>query len=342
MMANMGVVVVTGASGHVGVNLVRELLERGARVRVVVQEADPPSLRGLDVEQVPGDVRDLDSMRRALEGAELLYHLAAQISIVGAMGGLVHQTNVVGARNVGQAALDAGVRRMLHMCSVHAFDQEPIDQPLDETRTRVSSRSAPAYDRSKAEGEAEIRALIAKGLDAVIVHPSGIIGPHDHQPSRMGHVFLDLYHRKLPSLIDGGFDWVDVRDVVAGSIAALERGRTGESYLLSGHWRSLGELARIAEAVTGVKPPRLTSPMWLARTGAPLMELWAKVARQEPLYTSESLMALRANRSYVRTKSERELGHRPRSTEESVRDVYRWFASNGRIPAEALSRIEAA
>jgi dihydroflavonol-4-reductase len=320
---------------------VRELLRRGTQVRAVVQEPDPPSLSGLDIEQVPGDVRDLDSLRRAFKGAEVLYHLAAQISIVGPMGGLVHDTNVVGARHAGQAALEAGVRRMVHMCSVHAFQQEPLDQPLDETRVRVSARSAPAYDRSKADGEAEIRALVAKGLDAVIVHPSGIIGPHDYQPSRMGHVFLDLFHRKLPSLIDGGFDWVDVRDVVSGSIAALERGRTGESYLLSGRWCAIGELARIAEGVTGVKPPRLTSPMWLARTGAPFMELWAKLARKEPLYTSESLLALRANRSYVRTKSERELGHQPRPTEESVRDVYRWFASNGRIAAEALSRIEA-
>jgi dihydroflavonol-4-reductase len=321
---------------------VRALHARGERVRALVRDPDPPSLRGLDVERVPGDVRDLPSLRRAFAGADVLYHLAAKISIVGEMDGLVHATNVVGVRNAGQAALDCGVRRVLYMCSVHAFSQEPLDEPLDETRARVSAKSAPAYDRSKAGGEVEIRRLIDQGLDAVIVHPSGIIGPFDFAPSRMGKVFLDLYWRKLPSLLDGGFDWVDVRDVVATSIAAVERGRTAESYLVSGHWRSIAELARIAESLTGVRPPRLTSPRWLAWAGAPLLEGWAKLTRQEPLYTRESLNALGANRNYVRAKAERELGHCPRPTEESVREVYRWFAESGRLPPSLLDGLGAA
>jgi len=184
----MSLVAVTGATGHVGANLVRTLLQRGQRVRALVRQEDPEALRGLDVEKVRGDVRDPDSLRRAFAGVERLYHLAAQISIIGEMGGLVRATNVDGARNVGQAAMACGVQRMVHMCSVHAFQQEPLDQPLDETRVRVKRGSAPAYDCSKAEGEAEIRALIAQGLDAVIVHPSAVIGPFDYRPSRVGTV----------------------------------------------------------------------------------------------------------------------------------------------------------
>src|SRR5262245_23811639 len=144
----MAFVVVTGATGHVGANLVRALLARGDKVRALVRQPDPESLRGLDIERVSGDVRDPASLRRAFDGAELVYHLAAQISIVGEMGGLVRATNVDGARNVGEAALAARVRRMVHMCSVHAFQQEPLDQPLDETRPRVRRGSAPAYDCS--------------------------------------------------------------------------------------------------------------------------------------------------------------------------------------------------
>ena len=336
------VTIVTGANGHVGSNLVRELLARGEKVRVVVRELETESLRGLDVEVAEADVRDRDALVRAFRGGERVYHLAAQISIVGPMGGIVHATNVDGARNAGEAALECGVKRFLHMCSVHAFQQEPLDQPLDEARVRVRQGEGLAYDCSKAAGEAEIRSLVARGLDAVIVHPSGIIGPYDYRPSRMGKVFLDLYHRKLPSLLDGGFDWVDVRDVVAGSIAAMERGRTNESYLLTGAWRSIGELATMAEAVTGVRPPRFTSPTWLARVGAPFMEAWAKLTKQEPLYTSESLDALGANKVFVRDKSERELGYRPRPTAESVRDTYRWFAANGRLPTALLDRIDGA
>jgi dihydroflavonol-4-reductase len=312
-------------------------LARGDRVRVVAHTPDPESLKGLDVEQVPGDVRDLESLKKAFAGAELIVHLAAQISIVGEMGGLVRDTNVTGARNAAEAALQSGARRMLHMCSVHAFQQEPLDQPLDETRARVTR--GPAYDRSKAAGEAEVRGVIARGLDVVIVHPSGIVGPLDYRPSRMGTVFLDLFHRKLPSLLDGGFDWVDVRDVVSGSLAALERGRSGESYLLTGRWAAIGELAALAEKLTGVRPPRFTSPMWLARVGAPLLEGWARLRRAEPLYTAESLLALRANRNYLRDKAARELGHQPRPLEDSVRDVYRWFAENGRIPPSLLERL---
>jgi dihydroflavonol-4-reductase len=334
----MAFVVVTGASGHVGANFVRALLARGDRVRVMLlpDDLDPDSLRGLDVERVVGDVRDPESLKRAFAGAELVVHLAAQISIIGPMGGLVHATNVLGARNVAEAALAAGARRMLHMCSVHAFDHTQPD-PLDENTARVTR--GPAYDCSKADGEKEVRAVAARGLDVVIVHPSGIIGPLDYRPSRMGTVFLDLYRRKLPSLLDGGFDFVDVRDVVSGSLAALERGRASESYLLTGGWRTIGEIAAAAESATGVKPPRFTSPMWLARAGAPFMEGWARIFRQEPLYTSESLLALRTHRSYKREKAELELGYRPRPLLESVRDTYRWFAENGRVAASLLERL---
>ncbi len=333
----MAHVVVTGASGHLGSSLVRQLLARGDRVRVMLRQEDPESLRGLEVDRVPGDVRDPGSLRQAFEGCEILYHLAAVISIVGDMDGLVPAVNVDGARNVGQAALDCGLRRMVHMCSVHAFQQDPLDEGLDETRARVGPDGLP-YDRSKAGGEAEIRKLVAEGLDAVILHPSGIVGPFDFGPSRMGQVFLDLFHRKLPSLVEGGFDWVDARDVASSAIAAAERGRTNESYMVSGHYWTLREIARLVKRLTDVEPPRFTSPVWLARLGAPFMEAMANLAGTEPLYTRESIAALQANRNYVRTKAFKELGHDPRPIETSVRDTYAWFASRGQVPGipEAL------
>lgn len=333
--------VVTGANGLVGANLVRELMARGERLRVLVRSDDPEALRGLDVERIRGDVRDLESLKAALRGAERVYHLAGQISVVGPMGGLVQATNVIGAQNVGEAALACGARRLLHVCSVHAFRQAPLDQPIDETRARVQPGEAPAYDCSKAAGEAEIRRLITKGLEAVIVHPSGIIGPFDFRPSRMGQVLLDLYQRKLPALVAGGFDWVDVRDVVAGAIAAMERGRCNESYILSGNWQSMADLASMAALVTGMAPPRFTSPPWLARAGAPLMEGWAHLTGREPLYTREALAALGGNKRYLGDKARRELGYYPRALQESVRDTYHWFAASGRLPRALAARIEA-
>ncbi len=326
-------VVVTGAAGHLGANLVRALLHEGESVRVMVHENREP-LEGLEVERVDGNVRDPDSLGRAFAGADVVYHLAGVISIDGDRGGAVREVNVEGAANAAEAALGAGVRRMVHVSSIHAFRMIPRDEPLDETRARVENvpGAHPAYDRSKAEGERRVRRVIENGLDCVIVHPSGVIGPMDFAPSRMGRVFLDLYHRKMPALIDGGFDFVDVRDVTRGMIAAARRGRTNESYLLSGHWTSVRELADLAQSATGVPAPRFTTPMWLARMAAPLATALGRIKGSEPLFTSESLGALRgSNRRIVRTKARDELGYEARPLSESVRDLYAWFASTGRI-----------
>lgn len=332
-------VVVTGATGHVGANLVRSLVARGERVRVFVRNGPTSALDGLELEQASGDLCDEASLCAAFEGADVVYHAAALISLVGGQKGLVHQTNVLGTRRVARAARTCGVRRLVYFCSVHAFEQTPLDAPVDETRRRVCSSWAPAYDRSKAEAEAEVRRAIADGLDAVIVHPSGIIGPHDFGPSRMGRFLLDLSHRSLPALVDGGFDFVDVRDVVDGAIAAAERGRTGESYILSGAWHSMSAVADMCSELTGVRPPRVCSPMWLARVGAPFMDLWWLATRREPLFTRESLTALRANRSYVAEKAARELGYAPRPLERTIADTYRWFAEAGRLPPAVAQRL---
>ncbi|MCA9709427.1 MAG: NAD-dependent epimerase/dehydratase family protein [Myxococcales bacterium] len=337
----MGTIAITGASGHLGSSLVRQLVARGDRVRTLLRHPDPPALRDLPVERVSGDVSTGEGLPALLDGAEVLYHLAAQISIVGPMGGLVDAVNVDGVRHVTRAARQAGVRRMVHCCSVHVFEPEPFEQPTDETRPRVRRGQAPAYDVSKAEGEAIVREAIAEGLDAVIVHPSAVMGPFDYQPSRLGHVLLKLYRRRLPALLDGGFDFVDARDVSAGMIAAGQRGRTGESYLLTGHYRTIAELAELAASVTGVPCPRLVAPPWLAQLGAPLMDAAARVLPGEPLYTSESLMPLRLRRAYDRSKAARELGYAARPLEHTVRDAYAWMLAQGVIepstePTQAL------
>ncbi|MFH1331153.1 MAG: NAD-dependent epimerase/dehydratase family protein, partial [Actinomycetota bacterium] len=333
-------VVVTGASGHLGANLVRRLLERGDRVRVVLHR-HARALEGLEVEVARGDVLDPDSLRAAFAGAEIVYHLAGVISIQGDAGGLVPAVNVEGADNAARAALECGVWRMVHCSSVHAFDMGAGWGPLDETAPRVpaGSRRHPAYDRSKAEGERRVRAQIARGLDAVIVHPTGVVGPFDFEPSRMGQVFLRLYRGTLPALVGGGFDFVDVRDVAEAMVSAAERGGSGESYLLGGHFCRIPEFAALAAAVTGRRHARPTVPFWLARAGVPFLRLAAAATRSEPLYTAESLGALRAGRIVDHSKAGRDLGYAPRPTVESVADIYRWFVEQGTIPADAVPAV---
>lgn len=330
----MVTVAITGATGHLGANLVRQLVARGDEVRALVRRPDPPELRGLPITEVRGDVCTGEGLDALLDGAEVLYHLAAQISIVGPMGGLVDRVNVEGVRNVTQAALRAGVRRMIHTCSVHAFSHSPWDRPVDETRPRVQPGQAPAYDVSKAQGEAVVRRAIDDGLDAVIVHPSAVIGPFDYRPSRLGLVFLKLYRRHLPALLPGGYDFVDARDVAATMIAAVDEGRTGESYLTTGTHLTLPQLSRTVERITGVPRPLVTAPYWLAQVGAPFMDFASRFLSGEPLYTSESLLPLKLRFAFDSSKAQGELGHRIRPIEETLRDLYAWHLGQGTIRAK--------
>jgi len=176
-----------------------------------------------------------------------------------------------------------------------------------------------------------VLAGLDRGLDAVIVNPTAILGPNDFGPSAMGRVLLDLYHRRLPALVGGGFDWVDVRDVVSGAMAAAAKAPRGERYLLSGEHRSVRDLAALVGDITGVRPPRLVSPMWLARVGAPFATTFARVAGRQPLFTSHSLHALRNHQLVSHDKATRELGYRPRPLVETLTAAYDWFRQAGAL-----------
>jgi dihydroflavonol-4-reductase len=319
-------ITVTGATGHVGANLVRALVARGDQVRVLVHRREDRSLAGLDVERVAGDVLEPSSLDDAFAGAEVVFHLAALISIQGDRDGRVPATNVSGARNAAEAALRARVTRFVHTSSVHAFDLSR-GGVIDETSPRAEAKHLAAYDRSKAAGERGVREVVARGLDAVVVHPTGVIGPYDFEPSRMGRTLLGLRARSLPSLVAGGFDFVDVRDVVRALLAAAERGRTGESYLAPGKWIAVADLGHAAASLTNVPPPKLVVPIGLARVGVPFAAAWGWLTKQEPLYTSESLSTLAHTARISCAKAERELGYRARPMEETLRDAYAFFAA---------------
>jgi dihydroflavonol-4-reductase len=316
-------VVVTGSTGHLGANLVRALVERGDRVRALTF-GDDRALDGLDVEKVPGDVRDRASLRRAFEGAELVFHLAAHISITGSQDGLVEAINVAGAANAAEAALAAGARRFVHCSSVHAFDIHREGR-LDEQAPRAAA-SACAYDRSKLAGEREVQARVARGLDAVILNPSGILGPHDAGPSRIGRVMLDLRHGRLPALLPGGFAWIDARDLSEAFLAAADRGERGHNYLVSGPWLSMRDFAERAAKVAGVRAPRLTVPVRLARLVTPLVARMTPRGAREPLFTGESIDTVQARARIDDRKARAAFGLRPpRPIETSFEDMYRWY-----------------
>jgi dihydroflavonol-4-reductase len=257
--------------------------------------------------------------------------LAGKISVWGDPDGSVFRVNVEGTENVVQAALQSGTRRFVHCSSVHAFDLcSSRATVVDETLSLVTADSgATAYDCSKAEGERRVRAAIGQGLDAVIVNPTGVIGPFDFAPSRLGRVLLDLRDRRIPSLTGGGFDFVDVRDVAAGMIGASERGRSGENYLLGNRRMTVVELAGIAEQITASAPPRFCCPLWLARASAVFVEIGARLTGANPLYTRESIQILSLDGEISHQKAEREIGFSVRPIEQTVEDVYRHFSLIG-------------
>ena len=328
-------IVVTGAAGHVGGNLVRALLVRGSHVRALVHR-DRRTLEGLEVETVEGDLRDPASLCRAFRGADVVYHAAGRISISTGEWPLLEQVNVVGTRNVVDACLECGVRRLIHFSSIHAFQQEPLDARLDESRPQVRPPGCAPYDRSKAAGEVEIRKGIARGLDAVILNPTAILGPYDFRPSHQGEAVLSIANGSLPALVEGGFDWVDVRDVVEAAMRAEARAPSGAQYLLSGHWVSVCEMAATIEEITGARTPRFVCPIWLAFLGVPFVAVWAWLTGKRALYTSVSLKTLRSsNQAISHERATRELGYRPRPFRETLADTLHWFAEAGMLAVQS-------
>jgi dihydroflavonol-4-reductase len=317
--------VVTGASGHLGINLVRALIHQGKDVGVLVRN-NTRTADSFDVDCVTGDILDSDALIRAFEGADTVYHLAGQFSLEQKAYPALHEANVIGTRNVVDACLKAGVSRLVHCSSVQALSRKPDDEPVDENRPLLTEqKGAFAYGLSKADGEREVLKGVEKGLQACIVNPTGVIGPYDYKPSSMGQAVLDLCRGTLPALINGGFDWVDVRDVIQGMIAAGQKGRTGERYLLAGRWAHITEIAELVEVCSGRKRPAFVCPVWLARIGVPFSTLTSKLQGKEPVFNNESLNILTTHRHITHDKAAAELGFAPRPLETSIEDTVRWF-----------------
>jgi dihydroflavonol-4-reductase len=335
-------VLVTGAAGLVGANLVRLLLGQGREVRAIIH-SDRRGLAGLDVETIQADVRDLTTLERAMAGVEVVYHLAGAISLAMDSGPEMEAVNVLGTQNVVEACLSRGVRRLVHFSSIHALCQEPLNQPVDETRpfvdvqcSETSLKQIPPYDRSKARGEREVQAGMARGLEAVILQPTAMLGPFDFKPSHQGQALIQLAQGRLPALVQGGFDWVDVRDVVAGALCAEQVAPPGRSYLLSGHWHTVRQVADLAASVTGRSAPLITVPLGLAEAFAPLMVLLGRFNGIHPIYTRVTLRALRSNRQVSHDRAASELGYTVRPLAETVGDTLTWFQENGYLENKPL------
>lgn len=324
---------VTGATGHLGNVLVRELVRRGKRVRaLVLPDDDARSLAGLPVEIVRGDVTLPASLPPAFRGAEVVFHLAGVVSISSLDDERVWAVNAEGTRNVVAACRAAGARRLVHTGSVHALVEPGPGAVLDESAGFDPSRAAGAYGRSKAEGALAVADAARSDLDAVLVLPVAVVGPFDFRLSAMGELVALFAQGRLPAIVDGGYDFVDVRDVALGQLLACERGRRGESYLLTGGHLRIRELVRILAAASGRRPPRVAIPLPVAAALARLAPAFERLTGKRALLTPYSVHTLSMPFRIAGGKAREELGFEPMPLERSLADAWRWMTADPGSP----------
>ena len=323
-------VLVTGASGFVGAAVARAALARGFKTRVLMRPtASRANIAGLDVEAVPGDMRDEASMTAALKGARYLFHVAADYRLWARDPGEIERNNVTGARIAMRAALQAGVERAVYTSSVAAL--KPGDgQAVDETSRHTRQSAIGAYKRSKLAAEREVERMIAEeNLPAVIVAPSTPIGPRDIKPTPTGRVIVEAAGGRMPAFIDTGLNLVHVDDVAEGHFLALEKGRIGENYILGGADVSLQIMLADIARLSGRRAPRVKlprAPLFPLAYGA---EFLARFTGKEPFLTADALRMSRYRMYFSSAKAASELGYRARPYIKGLEDALAWFSAHG-------------
>ncbi len=321
---------VTGATGFVGSAVARALLATGQRVRVLARpNSDRRNLEGLAVELTEGSVEDPASLARAVAGCRYVFHVAADYRLWVRDPEAMFRTNVEGTRNVMEAALDAGVERVVYTSSVAALGLVAGGVADEAAPSRVEDKIGP-YKRSKYEAEAVVRRLVAEaGLPAVIVNPSTPIGPRDVKPTPTGRVIVEAARGRMPGFLDTGLNVVHVDDVAAGHLLAAEAGEIGERYILGGENMALSEILAEVGRVAGRPPPRRKIPYAVAFPAAFAAELAARVSGREPFATIDGVRMARSRMYFSSDKATRALGYRARPAGEAIADAVAWFRANG-------------
>ena len=319
---------VTGGSGHVGGNLVRELLSRGYEVDCLVR-SDTRALDNLDVNLVKGDMLNPKDITPLMTDSDVVFHSAAFVAVEKIQEDLMHKINVEGSRSIATAAVESGVKKMVHFSSVHAFEQQPTSEPLVEARPLVTDPKALPYDRTKAEAQTVVLGYRDQGLEVNVIHPTGIIGPYDFKPSRMGKVLRDITNRNMPFAINNGFNWVDVRDVAKSAVNCIDKGVDGQNYILPGHWASIPHLSTLIKQITGNRTHLVSVPFWMAYLALPFASISSRISGKRPSFSRGSLQALAIQcRTIPGTLANEHLDHQPRPLEETIDDTVSWLTQN--------------
>lgn len=322
---------VTGASGFVGSAVARTLAGRGLKVRALARASSPRrNLEALEAEVVQGDMRDPADMKRALDGARWLFHVAADYRLWARDPEEIVRNNLEGTRTVMQAALDAGVERVVYTSSVATLSLKHV--PADETAPLSEADAIGAYKRSKVVAERLVERMAAEAdLPAVIVNPSTPIGPRDIRPTPTGRIIVEAASGRMPAFVDTGLNLVHVDDVAEGHWLAFEKGRIGERYILGGQDVTLRQMLAEIAKLAGRKPPAVNlprGPLYPLAVGA---EAVARITGKEPFLTVDALKMSRYRMFFSSAKAERELGYSARPYAEALADALAWFRQEGYV-----------
>lgn len=323
--------IVTGANGFLGNNIVRKLTQDSQNeVRALVSSQNRANaLEGLNCKIYVGDVTRPETLEEIFDfpdNAEVyVIHCAAIVYIKSKFNPAVNQVNVNGTMNIAKKVL-ATKAKMVYVNSVHAIPELPNGEVMREISDFDPTKVEGQYAKSKAEAAHLIlQAVRRHGLNACIVHPSGIIGPYDFKTTHLTQLIIDIMNGRLKAGVHGGYDFVDVRDVADGILASCKDGKAGDCFILSGHYVTIPELFQMVSKATGKKPIKTFLPLWLARITAPLSELYYNIKKQPPLYTRYSLYTLQSNADFSHEKATRELGYIARPTQETIDDTVKWL-----------------
>jgi dihydroflavonol-4-reductase len=327
-------VLVTGASGFVGSAVTRALLAAGRQVRALLRPNSPrANIADLPVELRFGALEDHASLGAALEGCGALFHVAADYRLWVRDPAAMHRANVDGTRALMEAALAAGVERIVYTSSVATLGLTADGSPADETTpSRLEDMIGP-YKRSKFLAEEAVKTLVReRALPAVIVNPSTPIGPRDSKPTPTGRMIVEAASGRMPAFVDTGLNLVHVDDVAQGHLAAEARGRIGERYILGGENLSLAEILRRIAALTGRRPPAMRLPIAAVWPVAVAAEAAGRLTGREPFVTLDGLRMARHKMFFSSAKAARELGYAARPADAGLADAVAWFRQAGMCP----------
>lgn len=328
----MSIALITGSSGHVGSNLIRELSKQDYKIRCIDFDGDHRAYEGFDVELIKGDITNKESLHPIFKNVDIVFHTAALINLDRRYEKQIRQVNVEGTRNVCEAAVKAGVKKLIHFSSVDAFYRFPIEDPLLESRSLIDDPNAVPYDLSKADGQKIVLKFCEKDLDASIIHPTSIVGPNDFKPGLPMQEMVNLANGKRKLFPNWGYNFVDVRDLCITAISAVKLGRTGQNYIVGGEYHLYSYIAKLMKQQLGRTILLATIPNFVSYLGLPYEYIKSLITGKPRVLTVDTLHTGKTGNKVVpSTLAREELGHNPRPLEETIYDMVSFFQKRGLI-----------